>query len=125
MTLARAWTRLVRLEEQVSQRAWYDVDLAHLLRWIAEAGAQADLAPDVLQALCVAVRHAGEALGQHCPRSYRIESDAHKTVMTRMVSMIRTTIDAQLTEKDMRARMHQEMQQVLLAKIEAERRTVR
>ena len=125
MTRARLWTRLVRLEEQASQIFWYDDDLAQMLRYVAEAGTQADLAPNVLQALCAEVRQAGETLGQQCPRHYRLGSDEQKTVIERMVSTMVTTMNAQLTDPSTNRRMHQAVRNVVEAAREVEQRAMR
>ena len=64
MTRARLWTRLVRLEEQASHLYCYAEGAAEVQAWLAQAGVQAALAPEVLQQLCAAVQHSLEALAQ-------------------------------------------------------------
>ena len=119
MSLARLQTRLARLEAQAYQWIWYANDLAAMLEFLATAGAQAMLAPDILQALGTALRQAGEAVGQQCPARYRAGDAAQKTVGDCMVRTMRTTIDTQITDPQTRARLYREIQHVFEAAREA------
>src|SRR5262249_40930175 len=69
MTLARLWTRLLRLEAQASQIRWYTSDMAQVLAWVAEAGLQAGLAAALREDLCAAIRQVLQALAPPPHRS--------------------------------------------------------
>ena len=124
MTLSRLWTRLLRLEAQASHLYCYADAMAALLTYLAQAGRQAALAPEVLQPLCTAVRHSLEDLAQQFPRQYT--SDAtHAAVVKGMMTVLQSTIQAEIPELRTRAQLNTAMHRVLQDVAEAERRAAR
>ena len=78
MTPSRLWTRLERLEEQASHLYCSADMMAELLTYLAQAGTQAALAPEVLQPLCTAVRHRLEDFAQQFPAGLRERRDPRR-----------------------------------------------
>lgn len=107
MSLARLSTRLRCLETQAYQILWYEDELEQLMQYVAEAGTQAALDLDVLQTLCTALRRAGQELGQQCPRRYMADAKERGTVVDRMMRMLCTTLDTQLSDPPTRKRLYQ------------------
>ena len=124
MTLSRLWTRLVRLEEQASHLYCYADIMAELLTYLAQAGLQAALAPEVLQPLCTAVRHSLEDLAQQVPR--RSTSDATQDAMVKaMMTTLSVTIQVAVPEPSIRTRLNTAIHRVLQDAAAAERRGAR
>ena len=121
MTPSRLWTRLGRLEEQASHLYCSADMMAELLTYLAQAGTQAALAPEVLQPLCTAVRHRLEDFAQQFPR--RSTSDATQDAMVKaLMTTLSATIQAEIPEPSTRARLNKAIHRVLQDTVEAERR---
>jgi hypothetical protein len=110
MTLSRLWTRLVRVEERTGPLLWYAEGLTWVIQRVDEAAVATALALDVRQALCAALRHAGQGLGRESLRHYRESDTAQQTIVDHLMSTMRTVVDAHITDRQTRARLYQEIQ---------------
>ena len=115
---------LGRLEEQASHLYCYADIMAELLTYLAQAGLQAALAPEVLQPLCTAVWHSLEDLAQQVPR--RSTSDATQDAMVKaMMTTLSVTIQVEVPEPSIRTRLNTAIHRVLQDAAAAERRGAR